>query len=347
MKLILHAGLHKTGSSSIQVFCHNQKECLQSSNYFYPDSLILGGAHHPFAACLAEHNFELLEGHITSWISECDQRDLNNIIVSTEDLEYATYDQLLKLRMLLERYSIELNAIIYIRPQSDLVLSQYSQQVREGAYSQSLNTFVAQSIRYADYLQIGAILDIFLRATEGRLEVGFYYDDFHSSINVIDDFAARLRISNVLKYTDSSTYKFNPRLSYIQLEFIKRVVKSNPELTKVSQYDRSQILYKFIQEYNWPEFLANSPKIELSREHIKRIYCQFKDENTKIGSRYLSGAESINKWYEQAIAHSRPERLVNLNTVACDKRQYHAAIESATTYTREIANHWLRSSLKN
>ncbi len=314
---------------------------MKCSKCFYPNSLILNGAHHPFASCLEDQNFELLEQHLVSWLSECGRYDAENIIISTENLEYAKPDQLLKLKTLADRYFVELNAIIYIRPQSDLLISQYSQQVREGAYLGSLDSFISESILYADYLKIGAILDSFSNAMESRLQAVFYYNHDGSPINVVEDFASRLRIVNLLKYTDSSTYSFNQRLSYAQLEFIKEIVQSCPELVKLPQYDRSQVLYTFIEQYAWPDFLEKSKKIELPREIIEMIYCQYKDENARISGAYLESPAAINQWYQRKLSHSKPSHLVNSSGELYDHCQHQSSVKSAVSHIRRIANQWI------
>lgn len=301
MRLTLHAGLHKTGSSSIQVFCSHHQQCLQASRCFYPDELNLNGAHHIFASALAEGNLDLLQRYIHGWHAQCEGLGCENIIVSSEDLEYATSDQLFRLRSLTGEAGIQLRGIIYIRPQSDLVTSQYSQQVREGFCIQSFDEYLHEALRDADYLKMESILDTFRAALGDGLEVAFYYDDSFAPINVVRDFARRMNIANVNSYTDPGTYAFNPRLNCAQLEFLRQIVSSLPLLNDLSQYEKSQVLYEFIEGYQWPASMLGSPKLELSAEELTHFFYVFQGENTRISNKYMSSSNALNKWYQYSI----------------------------------------------
>ena len=301
MRLTIHAGLHKTGSTSIQVFCSHQKQCLQSANCFYPNELNYNGAHHLFAAALAQEDFGLLRDNIHRWHTECKKLGWENIIVSSEDLEYATCGQLLGLKSITDALSMDLRAIIYIRPQAELVISQYSQQVREGFCIQPFDEFMQDSLLQANYLRLERTLDNFAAVLGKGLEVCTYYSASHLPINAVDDFASRMNINNVNRYTDSSTYSFNPRLNCGQLEFIRKIVSRLPEINDLSQRDKSQVLYKFIKDYQWPDSLLRSKKLELALQELSQFMHFFYEENCRISDKYLSSSDILNNWYRNAI----------------------------------------------
>jgi hypothetical protein len=196
---------------------------------------------------------------------------------------------------------MDLKGIIYIRPQAELVISQYSQQVREGFCIQPFDEFMQDALLQADFLRLELIIDRFATALGNGLEVVFYYSASHLSINAVDDFISRMNIYNVNSYTDSSTYSFNPKLNYGQLEFIRKIVSRLPEINDLSQRVKSQVLYKFIEDYQWPDSLLRSKKLELSPQELSHFMHLFYEENCRISDKYLSSSDLLNNWYRNAI----------------------------------------------
>jgi hypothetical protein len=46
MKVIIHSGWHKTGSTALQNFCLMNSETLESKKVIFPETGLLAGAHH-------------------------------------------------------------------------------------------------------------------------------------------------------------------------------------------------------------------------------------------------------------------------------------------------------------
>lgn len=302
MKLTIHAGLHKTGSSSIQVFCDVQKRCLSDAHIYYPTDLCLNGAHHPLAWLLRDRNSDEIASFLDKCLVECEQRGLSQVLVSSEDFEYVDSSGLALLRDCADRFGIDLSAIIYIRPQSDLVVSQYSQQVREGCCFDSLDTFFVDSIKHARFLRVESILDLFSSAFDSSLDVVFYYDSNGVPVNAVRDIAGRLGISNIEGYTDPGSYGFNPKLSRLQLDLIRRIVHEFQPLQALDGYEKSQVLYHFIEAYEWPAFVLRSPKLALTSEQVAFCKVHYSEENARISRKYLGAPDVIERWYSAALS---------------------------------------------
>lgn len=69
MRFTIHAGLHKTGSTSIQVFCDIQEACLSAKKVFYPEDLRIDGAHHIFVKYLVEGQFDIISKYLKNGLS--------------------------------------------------------------------------------------------------------------------------------------------------------------------------------------------------------------------------------------------------------------------------------------
>lgn len=301
IQLIVHAGLHKTGSSSIQVFCNRQTQCLRESGVLYPNEFNLNGAHHPLVPIVSSCDAFQLTQVLAEWKAQCMASGLNKIVVSSEDFEYINAPALRVLRECAESAELDLKAIIYIRPQSDLIESQYSQQTREGFDIGSPESFFAKSLAHGKYLRLNEILEHFAISLSTAPEVVFYYDKMHRPINAVNDFAKRLDIINVEKFTEPKSYKFNKRLTSSQLELIRSILPMTPWLQAIEPYQRSQILYKFIESFPWPDACINGDECTLSAEEIQICLDHFSQENCHVSAKFLGHPDVINNWYKNKL----------------------------------------------
>ena len=308
MKLTIHAGLHKTGSSSIQVFFDNQQDCIEEAKIYYPKDLYLNGAHHPFACAAKQGDKDTIYHQIQEWVRECSQRELDTIFVSSEDFEYLDTADIKLVKEYAEELGLEVNVIIYIRPQSDLIVSQYSQQVREGFCLESFHDFFD--------LQIELILDRYSSIFGKSLIVRSYYDSNFRPVNSVADIALILGITEIDRYTDPKSYTFNTRLSLLQLDFIRQLTKQSSELLSMNQEIRAQVLYHFIETYSWPEKLLDANKICLSARQLLTCNEHFLQENKRISEKYLSNPLAIEQWYENcllSLGDVKERKVVSLN----------------------------------
>jgi hypothetical protein len=306
MRLTIHAGLHKTGSTSIQVFCDVQKLCLEEAGIFYPGEFALNGAHHPFAKLVRDGKVEDVKKILSSWILSCRDRGIQRLLLSSEDFEYIGADGVDLIGDCASKLSVDFDALIYIRPQSDLIEAQYSQQIREGILLGSLTDFFQESIEYGDFIALESILDGFYARIGDSLQVAFYYNQFHQPINSVVDFAQRLSISAIREYTDPGTYKFNRRLSGNQLIFLKCLVADFPKIGQLDQYRRSQVLYRFIEDFDWPDSTKGGSSAKLTIDQLIICRDMFQESNRRISAKYLGNCNVIQYWYENRINSVQP-----------------------------------------
>lgn len=308
MKLTIHAGLHKTGSSSVQVFFNVQRTCIEKSGIYYPKSLCVDGAHHPFAWAVARGDKDIICLHLREWVQTCCERGLNRIFVSSEDLEYLDAEGVKLIKQCAENNNLQIDSIIYIRPQAELVSSQYSQQVREGTYLGTLQEFFEAAIQQAEFLQIERILENYSSVLGSSLMVRFYYDCNHTAINSIVDISQAMCIAGVESYTDPSTYSYNRKLTYEQLTLLRELVKGSPQLQLMNQRLRAKILYNFIESYSWPIDCLAGSKVSLSIEQLAFCKEHFARENKRISEKYLCNPSAIDEWYSNALFNFEEKR---------------------------------------
>lgn len=128
-RLILHVGIHKTGTTSIQTFLSENAEKLKSYGYYVPVN------HFDFENKATQFRNYLYLGDKSSYTPIIDdifrQSELNNchtIVLSDEDFQHFVNDKNDNLRVLEQYFDIEI--IIYIRRQDTFAESVYGFSVQ-------------------------------------------------------------------------------------------------------------------------------------------------------------------------------------------------------------------------
>jgi hypothetical protein len=124
-------GTHKTGSTSIQSFMHDNCAELARRGLLYPRIGLENGAHHRLAWATGtgahEADAALLDDAFSSIEREADRANCSRILVSSEEFE-STHDLHL-LAPLRDRFDVRI--VIYLRKQDHLLESTYNQHVRQ------------------------------------------------------------------------------------------------------------------------------------------------------------------------------------------------------------------------
>ncbi len=141
--IYIHAGMHKTATTSIQNILYNNRDLLQNIGWYYPSSGLSGfkrskevGHRHFFLQQELFHNKEKKNWHkLQLEIKGLD----DNIIISHENFFSHRIDPE-EIKKLLPEYNIKM--IVYIRHPVDYIESCYREWVRRvGQYDKDINTF--------------------------------------------------------------------------------------------------------------------------------------------------------------------------------------------------------------
>jgi hypothetical protein len=128
-QLFLHIGTHKTGTTALQHYLFHNQAALRSIGWYYPRIGIPHGhifGHRDLAWSTLRGNAEALE-ELTSELNTMPPEV--NCVISSEDFEFCKRLESLQAR--LEKY--EVTVILYLRRQDDLLLSEYSENLRGGS----------------------------------------------------------------------------------------------------------------------------------------------------------------------------------------------------------------------
>lgn len=166
VEVVLHIGMRKTGTSSIQSFLRNNRDQLRVHGYLYP--FTPGQARHTSLSLSVKSRLEL-ENSPEWWrekksdpvkfrehfarrlIGEVEKTSVSNVLLSDEDLYRASDLALQRLRSLMNRIAGRLRIVVYLRRQDDHAISLYQEMVKKGEIRR-LDTWIQQDLsRIYDY----------------------------------------------------------------------------------------------------------------------------------------------------------------------------------------------------
>jgi hypothetical protein len=138
-KLILHAGLHKTGTSAIQKTLSNNRDFLWENGYFYPDPLPFD-AHHAFASRLRNiTNLEAKVEEVERQLVLYKKNAKGRAVLLSSEIFSEQIDPLC-FRTLPNIFD-EVHIAFYIRQQDELVESAYNQQIKQSRECRSIDEY--------------------------------------------------------------------------------------------------------------------------------------------------------------------------------------------------------------
>lgn len=179
-KIYVHCGLHKTGTTALQIVLGNHDDELRKAGFLFPRTGSIenfGPAQHNIAWQLAnDRRFNQSRGDLNALFAEIDGYK-GNVILSSEDFEssLAHKDRLLPLLQLAQSMGRRIVFIVYLRNQNSYLESLYQEMLKHGLadeytdYFDSVYTNAMLHIQewefHFDYWRIAAILSSFSDVT--------------------------------------------------------------------------------------------------------------------------------------------------------------------------------------
>ncbi len=162
--LFLHIGTHKTGTTSIQSFLQTNRVEMESRGFYYPadgmyylsaessQSLLAHAVLGRRPAYIGDVEFDL-DTCVADIRRDIGKSSCPNVIVSSEHFSYAsTKDDVRRILDVFTGLVGKITVIIYLRRQHALIESGWSQQIKTGLITSSLNEYL-EAGRDWDYFQ--------------------------------------------------------------------------------------------------------------------------------------------------------------------------------------------------
>jgi hypothetical protein len=143
MRVKLHIGLHKCGSTAVQVGMARSRSALAANGVIYPAAHCWIDGHHLLSWALAgDARSELTpEQLLDAWFAEAAGQKAEIMVLSSEEFEFLTAPEIGPLRALLDGHEVAI--FVYVRPQDEYLIAEYKQFVRmaDTAFSGSIEDF--------------------------------------------------------------------------------------------------------------------------------------------------------------------------------------------------------------
>lgn len=264
-RIFIHAGIHKTGSSSIQL---SLSRGIDNNEYFYFD---LGEPNHsgPLVNLFSTdpQNYhgnrkrgrtiaqllELRQSLDQSFLSQLESLGARNGILSAEDLCNFQEKELQCLRDTISKYGHEILIIVYVRGIYDYIDSAFQQLIKGGGLSR-----FSVSAAAPNYMKLERLIKIFDKEL-----ISFCYfarDDLHGN-DVVSDFVYRIG----LRRSSIEIVETNEGISLRALKFLYIFRQYGPQFEKNSLWiKRNNTIVSRLAR-------LKGPKLKLSPNLTKQV----------------------------------------------------------------------------
>tara|TARA_B100000378_G_scaffold267413_2_gene253661 strand:+ start:4213 stop:5211 length:999 start_codon:yes stop_codon:yes gene_type:complete len=284
--IFIHAGFHKTGTTSIQVSLTQKRKILSKLGYLYPHAGIPDWAkfgHHllPWSIFEVEGNLPSVNGNRATlsqskkrdiWSrlrKEIDNSDCENVILSSEEFDVCSATEIENVAKQLRRYAIK--PVVFVRNLPDLIESSY-------------NTTVTLSSGNRPFLD-------FQKSQRSRLDMAQFIEDWAS---VSSDGKV-----TVLNYDDPVIRRNSVGVFYSAIGI------DSPDMNAVSEprYNESLPIFateliihlhqKGVEESEIIRFIENLKKIDFKDEAFQNYTLYSKNVRIELDRRYRDEIEKL------------------------------------------------------
>ena len=218
MKLYLHIGSTKTGSTAVQSYLYENKSALLQQGILYPETFLDGVAHHNLAT-LMQSDSRSLDTEFTGLKQEFASSGADTIILSTESLFFLQS----RIDELAEQLSdFNVYPVVYLRRQDVWFEAMYTQTIKHEDYRFNGDIRDDKFLNMYDYyMKYDNILENWQLNFKNQIEVRLY-ESTPRRLNVVEDF-----IDNVVGIdcgnlvTPTYTQSSNTSLSHSAIRFLK------------------------------------------------------------------------------------------------------------------------------
>lgn len=308
----MHIGPHKTGSTSIQIFFNCQKSFICNAGVHYPTEWNLSGAHHSLRTAITNREKSSIKNALSSWSELSDQNGIDSVFISSEDFEYLSHDDLSFFAGLASNAGFEISSYMFVRPQSDLIESQYSQHIREGFDPGDFESFTQKCLQHAKFLRLHTIAETYAKVFGSRCFLFPYYNEKHNPQNALSIICEAIKMPPPVNH---SNYSFNAKLTAAQLAVVRAVISSRKDLLSPAVKNGSSFA-QAIKQIDWPDYFKDSYCYCLNQNALEEVRVHFVEPNRYL-SQMMNRAENyLDDWYKNKITSTIPfvppdQQLIN------------------------------------
>jgi hypothetical protein len=260
-RLYLHAGLHKTGTTSIQLALSKSRPALAGLGWLYPLAATpewapFGQHLLPWSVMRRESYLPLVHGRRptfgsgdrdalwTSLRSEIDASGAENIILSSEEFDTLSREEIFNIADYLSVFDV--HVMIFLRNHADFIESGYRTSVAYSGYTNDIRDFANNQRTRLDFLGLtgdwGAAFGV------GRIEL-FDYDDPGVARDSVSAFFHRLGLDPAI-IAAAARQRYNESLPAFGCELLRFLRLKGVDETQLTRVARMMLSLDFGPEAN-------------------------------------------------------------------------------------------------
>jgi hypothetical protein len=290
MRIVLHIGVYKTGTTAVQSFLARHRSALAGRGVLYPESFTRFDAHHPLPWALGvghrdKDSSVRPDEVVRAILQEADSARADTVILSSEEfLNLEAAERLPKLKRLFDGHEIEI--LIYLRRQDSLLLSTYGQHVRMYSirFSGTISDFLLKHsnflIKYNYWQTLQRWAKVF---GSDAMHIKLYDQARFPEGNIVEDFADTLGLDldgcDVRKVSG-----INRNLSDLGLEVLRRL--NAMPLDEATHHK----LIRFLDE---SPLQGQGEYQLLSRRNRQELMGQFDNSNARVARHWLGRDDGV------------------------------------------------------
>lgn len=151
MRLIIHAGFAKTGTTTLQSFLNTHRDELLNEKILYPLQFLHdGSAHHKIPMLIKAGKINRIHDLFSEIIGGFNDEEI--VVFSSEEFSTLDVGQIELLFDISSSYFNEIEIVFTIRPHYSLFIGSFKQQIREAYIYKSLSEFWGVAKKHARFL---------------------------------------------------------------------------------------------------------------------------------------------------------------------------------------------------
>ena len=263
MKLIVHIGGPKTGSTILQESLHRNRSFLAENGILFPE-VLSGPANHLFAPflsgfCLKQINSsqnlsdEIHLASVKRFESEIASGQFNTVIISSETLSAMDEGHILKLHTYLRQFSKQISVKTYVRHPVPFTCSQMIQHVKDSEpldYDYFSDDHFRDTLRQAAQPSLENFAKVFGRK---NVSLYLYQKDYDSNWDICEHFR-----QNVLQFAlpniVDDEIKENKTMSFTSASLLAELQYLEPAYNKFGDWEnpkRSRTVNELLSNFDY------------------------------------------------------------------------------------------------
>ncbi|WP_146140413.1 hypothetical protein [Zobellella endophytica] len=291
MKIIIHIGTHKTGSTLIQKLCAQNHERLKDHGIHYPVGFFSQAGQHELAWAVKNNNHELADKLINDILHTCGSS--HTIFLSSEEFEFI--NDFRYLREKLQDHSVEV--VAFLRRQDKYLESEYNQHVK--MFDVKFSDDIFKFFMYHNFEQrfnYHRLLHRWKENIPGSEVRAFSYDKAAKSGVLVQSFFRDILKVDHTKIIDEADLnkKSNVSINPLGLIYLARFNKE-----KNIDPQTYQRFIKNISEYDFPS-VPGKKNAFLSTDFSRRIVSRYAMSNRQTVIKFCDMAGLFDEHFDDA-----------------------------------------------